>query len=75
MILADLPQTAPHPFYRRLNELLDEHGFDEFAEQRCEKFYAARKSARTPKDLGIAGMSKSALVDYVECGGASGSAR
>ena len=38
---ADLPQTAAHPFYRRLNELLDEHGFDEFAEQRCEKFYAA----------------------------------
>ena len=38
---ADLPQTAAHPFYRRLNELLDEHGFDDFAEQRCEKFYAA----------------------------------
>ena len=38
---ADLPHTAAHPFYRRLNELLDEHGFDEFAEQRCEKFYAA----------------------------------
>ena len=39
---ADLPHTAAHPFYRRLGELLDEHGFDEFAEQRCEKFYAAR---------------------------------
>ena len=38
---ADLPHTAAHPFYRRLNELLDEHGFDDFAEQRCEKFYAA----------------------------------
>ena len=38
---ADLPQTAAHPFYHRLNKLLDEHGFDEFAEQRCEKFYAA----------------------------------
>ncbi len=42
MILADLPQTATHPFYRRLNELLEKHGFDKFAEQRCEKFYAAR---------------------------------
>ncbi len=39
---ADLPRIAAHPFYRRLNELLDEHGFDDFAEQRCEKFYAAR---------------------------------
>ena len=38
---ADLPHTAAHPFYHRLNELLDEHGFDDFAEQRCEKFYAA----------------------------------
>ena len=38
---ADLPHTAAHPFYRRLNELLDENGFDEFAEQHCEKFYAA----------------------------------
>ena len=38
---ADLPQTAAHPFYHRLNKLLDEHGFDEFAEQRCKKFYAA----------------------------------
>ena len=37
---ADLPHTAAHPFCRRLNELLDEHGFDEFAEQRCEKFWA-----------------------------------
>ena len=39
---ADLPHTAAHPFYRRLNELLDEHGFDEFTEQRCAKFYAPR---------------------------------
>ena len=39
---ADLPHTAAHPFYRRLNELLDEHGFDEFSEQRCAKFYAPR---------------------------------
>ena len=36
---ADLPHTAAHPFYRRLSQLLDEHGFDDFAEQRCEKFY------------------------------------
>ena len=28
-----------HPFYRRLNELLDEHGFDRFVESRCERFY------------------------------------
>src|ERR671918_519061 len=33
--------TAPgHPFYTRLNELLDEEKFDEFAEQECAQFYA-----------------------------------
>ena len=36
----DLPTTAAHPFYHRLNELLDEHGFDRFVEGRCKKFYA-----------------------------------
>ena len=40
VVAADLPQTAAHPFYRRLSELLDEHGFDDFVEGRCEKFYA-----------------------------------
>ena len=35
--------TPPgHPFYERLNKLLDEHGFDRFAERRCERFYAKR---------------------------------
>lgn len=33
--------AAPgHPFYQRLNKLLDEHGFDRFVERRCERFYA-----------------------------------
>jgi len=37
---ADLPTAASHPFYRRLNELLREHGFDDFAEAQCAAFYA-----------------------------------
>src|SRR3954454_5435050 len=33
--------TAPgHPFYQRLNELLDTEKFDEFAESECARFYA-----------------------------------
>src|ERR687891_184728 len=33
--------TAPgHPFYKRLNELLDSEQFDEFAERECARFYA-----------------------------------
>src|SRR5215213_8766266 len=37
----DLPRTGGHPFYRRLNEVLDTHGFDEFVEAQCAPFYAA----------------------------------
>jgi hypothetical protein len=34
------PTAASHPFYRRLNQLLREHGFDDFAEAQCADFYA-----------------------------------
>lgn len=36
----DLPTAASHPFYARLNLLLREHGFDDFAEAQCAAFYA-----------------------------------
>ena len=36
----DLPTAASHPFYARLNQLLREHQFDEFAETQCAAFYA-----------------------------------
>lgn len=32
--------SASHPFYQRLNEILDEKRFDEFVEAICEDFYA-----------------------------------
>jgi transposase len=38
---ADLPQSPGHPFYARLNELLDANDFDRFVEGQCAKFYAA----------------------------------
>lgn len=38
----DLPTAASHPFYRRLNQLLAAHGFDDFVEQQCAAFYAER---------------------------------
>jgi transposase len=37
---ADLPASPGHPFYVRLNALLDAHGFDQFAEDQCRPFYA-----------------------------------
>jgi transposase len=32
--------AASHPFYRRLNQLLREHGFDDFVEGQCASLYA-----------------------------------
>ena len=36
----DLPRSAAHPFYTRLNQILDQHDFDGFVEGLCERFYA-----------------------------------
>ena len=37
---ADLPKSAGHPFYERLNRVLDDAGFDAFVEGQCASFYA-----------------------------------
>ena len=37
---SDLPRSAGHPFYERLNRILDAAGFDAFVEEQCAKFYA-----------------------------------
>ena len=37
---ADLPKSAWHPFYERLNRVLDDAGFDAFVEAQCASFYA-----------------------------------
>ena len=37
---SDLPASPGHPFYVRLNAVLDAHGFDQFAEDQCRGFYA-----------------------------------
>jgi transposase len=38
----ELPTAASHPFYARLNQLLAEHRFDDFAEEQCRSFYDDR---------------------------------
>src|SRR5256712_12528834 len=37
---SDLPASPGHPFYVRLNAVLDAQGFDRFTEDRCRRFYA-----------------------------------
>ena len=39
---ADLPTSAGHPFFERLNQVLEEAGFDAFVEGLCAVFYASR---------------------------------
>ena len=40
---SDLPRTGGHPFYQRLNQILDAHEFDAFVEGQCARFYAATR--------------------------------
>jgi transposase len=39
---AELPAAPGHPFYTRLNEVLDKAGFDSFCEDSCAGFYHAK---------------------------------
>jgi transposase len=63
----ELASAPGHPFYQRLNELLEAERFDEFVEGRCSKFYAARygRPSLTP---GI--YFRSLLIGYFEGVGA-----
>src|SRR5438093_3413545 len=60
---AELASAPGHPFYQRLNELLEAEGFDEFVEKRCAKFYAA-KYGRPSLTPGI--YFRSLLIGYFE---------
>jgi hypothetical protein len=36
----DLPRSAGHPFYTRLNQILDQADFNGYVESLCQRFYA-----------------------------------
>jgi hypothetical protein len=38
--IQDLPRSAAHPFYTRLNQIVDKHDFDGYIEGLCQRFYA-----------------------------------
>jgi len=40
VLASDLPTSPGHPFYGRLNEVLEGEGFDGYVEERCRRFYA-----------------------------------
>ena len=45
---AELPKSPGHPFYTRLNVLLDAEDFDRFVEGQCAKFYAPVNGTAEP---------------------------
>ena len=59
----ELASAPGHPFYQRLNELLEAAGFDEFVEGRCAKFYAAKYG---PCSLTPGIYFRSLLIGYFE---------
>jgi transposase len=40
---SDLPQGGGHPFYERLNRVLDQCGFDDYVEHFCQPYYAPKR--------------------------------
>src|SRR6202521_2977962 len=60
---AELASAPGHPFYQRLNELLEGECFDEFVEGRCAKVYAER-NGRPSLTPGI--YFRALLIGYFE---------
>jgi transposase len=59
----ELAKGPGHPFYQRVNELLETQQFDEFAEKECGRFYA-HKQGRPSLTPGI--YFRMLLVGYFE---------
>jgi len=59
----ELAIAPGHPFYQRLNQLLDEEKFDQFAEGECAQFYA-EKNGRPSLTPGM--YFRSLLIGYFE---------
>ena len=44
----ELPKSAGHPFYQKLNQLLAEANFDKWIERRCQQYYAPEEKRGQP---------------------------
>src|SRR5258708_29107853 len=59
---AELPKSPGHPFYTRLNVLLDADNFDRFVEGQCARFYAPVMGRPSPRPAGTSGCCWSATL-------------
>jgi IS5 family transposase len=62
---SELPKSQGHPFYRALNRLLAEAGFDRWIEQRCQPYYAQVEKRGQPS-IPPGGYFRMLLVGYFE---------
>jgi hypothetical protein len=46
--VTELPKSAGHPFYQKLNQLLAGANFDEWIERRCQQYYAQEEKRGQP---------------------------
>jgi transposase len=61
---ADLPRSAGHVFYEKLNELLASGGFDDYVETLCAPYYDATGNGRPSSPPGV--YFRMLLVGYFE---------
>ena len=61
---AELPRTRGHIFYNRVNTILREHGFDEFVEAECRRFYKSEVIGRPSIAPGV--YFRMLMVGYFE---------
>jgi hypothetical protein len=60
----DLPRSAGHPFYAPLNQILDQHNFDGYVEELCERFYADDGRPGLPRGRYFLLMAVATEVDW-----------
>jgi transposase len=60
----ELPRTRGHVFYDRVNEILKDYGFDQFAEKECCRFYKSETIGRPSLAPGV--YFRLLMVGYLE---------
>jgi len=60
----ELPRTRGHVFYDRVNEILKDEKFDEFAEKECVRFYKSETMGRPSVAPGV--YFRMVMVGYFE---------
>lgn len=66
----DLPRSAAHPFYRRLNQIFDQDDFSGYVEGLCQRFLAHKAEHAVDLETGaVVGVTvQDALVAPVASG-------